>query len=113
MSASVLIEAVEAEGRGGGGVVAPALGDVQVAGVFEGRDDGGADGPRGRSCRPGPVPLTGRGPAFCLLGGAPGMVAAHAGREWPAGAAAGTRAWPEQGPGQGARVEAVQHDPDR
>jgi hypothetical protein len=25
-------------------VVAPAFGDVQVAGVFEGRDDGGADG---------------------------------------------------------------------
>ena len=44
MSASVLIEAVEAEGFGGGGVVAPAFGDVQVAGVFEGRDDGGADG---------------------------------------------------------------------
>jgi hypothetical protein len=41
MSASVLIEAVEAEGFGGGGVVAPAFGDVQVAGVFEGRDDGG------------------------------------------------------------------------
>lgn len=31
-----LIEAVEAEGFGGGGVVAPAFGDVQVAGVFEG-----------------------------------------------------------------------------
>src|SRR5437588_1259783 len=44
MSASVLIEAVEAEGFGGGGVVASAFGDVQVAGVFEGRDDGGADG---------------------------------------------------------------------
>src|SRR5204863_9927918 len=44
MSASVLIEAVEAEGFGGGGMVAPAFGDVQVAGVFEGRDDGGADG---------------------------------------------------------------------
>ena len=25
-------------------MVAPAFGDVQVAGVFEGRDDGGADG---------------------------------------------------------------------
>jgi len=25
-------------------VVAPAFGDVQVAGVFEGRDDGGGDG---------------------------------------------------------------------
>src|SRR5271163_1988400 len=44
MSASVLIEAVEVEGLGGGGVVAPAFGDVQVAGIFEGRDDGGADG---------------------------------------------------------------------
>src|ERR1039458_7363978 len=44
MSASVLIEAVEAEGFGGGGVVAPSFGDVQVAGVFDGRDDGGADG---------------------------------------------------------------------
>ena len=41
---SVLIEAVEAEGLGGGGVVAAAFGDVQVAGVFDGRDDGGADG---------------------------------------------------------------------
>jgi hypothetical protein len=39
-----LIEAVEAEGLGGGGVVAAAFGDVQVAGVFEGRGDGGADG---------------------------------------------------------------------
>ena len=44
MSASVLIEAVEAEGFGGGGVVAAAFGDVQVAGVFDGRGDGGADG---------------------------------------------------------------------
>src|SRR5580692_1291318 len=44
MSASVLIEAVEAEGFGGGGVVAASFGDVQVPGVFEGRDDGGADG---------------------------------------------------------------------
>src|SRR6266567_7220424 len=44
MSASVLIEAVEAESFGWGGVVAPAFGDVQVAGVFEGRGDGGADG---------------------------------------------------------------------
>src|SRR5207253_11331076 len=44
MSVSVLIEAVEAGGFGGGGVVASAFGDVQVAGVFEGRDDGGADG---------------------------------------------------------------------
>lgn len=44
MSASVLIEAVEAEGFGGGGVVTPSFGDVQVASVFDGRDDGGADG---------------------------------------------------------------------
>src|ERR1039457_974048 len=44
MSASVLIEAVEIDGFGGGGVVAPAFGDVQVAGVFDSRDDGGADG---------------------------------------------------------------------
>ena len=41
---SVLIEAVEAEGFGGGGVVAAAFGDVQVAGVFDGCGDGGADG---------------------------------------------------------------------
>ena len=40
----LLIEAVKAEGFGGGGVVAAAFGDVQVAGVFDGRDDGGADG---------------------------------------------------------------------
>ncbi len=44
MSASVLIEAVEVEGFGGGGVVAPAFGDVQVAGVFDRRDDGCPDG---------------------------------------------------------------------
>ena len=44
MSHLSLIEAVEAEGFGGGGVVAAAFGDVQVAGVFDGRDDGGADG---------------------------------------------------------------------
>ncbi len=44
MSASVLIEAVEAEGLGWGRVVAAPFGDVQVAGVFEGRGDGGADG---------------------------------------------------------------------
>src|SRR5438876_119831 len=44
MSASVLIEAVEAEGFGWGGVVASAFGDVQVAGVFFGRDDGRPDG---------------------------------------------------------------------
>ena len=52
MSASVLIEAVEAEGFGGGGMVAPAFGDVQVAGDFNGRDDGGADSGQvgGRCC---------------------------------------------------------------
>ena len=44
MSASVLIEAVKVEGFGGGGVVAPAFGDVQVAGIFDGRGDGGTDG---------------------------------------------------------------------
>src|ERR1700690_3147546 len=44
MFASVLIEAMEAEGFGRGGVVAAAFGDVQVAGVLDGRDDGGADG---------------------------------------------------------------------
>src|SRR6516165_9321830 len=44
MSSSVLIEAVEAEGFGGCGVVAAAFGDVQVAGLLDGRDDGGADG---------------------------------------------------------------------
>ena len=44
MSVPVLIEAVESDGFGRGAVVAPAFGDVQVAGVFDGRDDGGADG---------------------------------------------------------------------
>src|SRR5690348_13190310 len=44
MSASVLIEAVKSERFGGGGVVAAAFGDVQVAGVFEGRGDGRAEG---------------------------------------------------------------------
>src|SRR5215470_6628313 len=44
MAVSVLIEAVEAEGFGRGSVVASAFGDVQVAGVLDGRDDGGADG---------------------------------------------------------------------
>jgi len=39
-----LIEAVEAEGLGGGGVVAAAFGNVHVAGVLEGCGDGGADG---------------------------------------------------------------------
>jgi len=40
----LLIEAVKAEGFNRGGVVAAAFGGVQVAGVFDGRDDGGADG---------------------------------------------------------------------
>src|SRR5260370_2365956 len=44
MSASVLIKAVEVEGFGGGGVVAAAFGEVQVAGVLGGGDAGGADG---------------------------------------------------------------------
>ena len=44
MSVSVLIEAVEVEGFGGDGVVAPTFGDVQVAVLFDSRDDGGADG---------------------------------------------------------------------
>src|SRR5580693_2067773 len=44
MSVPVLIDAVEAEGFGGGAVVASAFGDVQVAGVFDGRDDGSSDG---------------------------------------------------------------------
>src|SRR5690242_8549598 len=39
-----LIQAVEAEGLGRGGVVAAAFRDVQVAGVLEGCGDGGADG---------------------------------------------------------------------
>jgi hypothetical protein len=43
MSHFCLIEAVKTEGLGGGGVVASAFGDVQLAGVFDGRDDGGAD----------------------------------------------------------------------
>ena len=40
----LLIEAVEAEGFGGGGVVAAAFGDVHVVGVLDGGGDGGADG---------------------------------------------------------------------
>jgi hypothetical protein len=43
MSHFCLIEAVEMEGFGGGGVIAPAFRDVQVAGVLDGRDDRGAD----------------------------------------------------------------------
>jgi hypothetical protein len=44
MSASVLVEALEAEGFGWGGVVTAAFGDVQVAGILDGRGDGGPDG---------------------------------------------------------------------
>src|ERR1022692_1206400 len=58
MSAAVLIEAVEVEGFGGGGVVASAFGDVQVAGIFDGRGDGGTDG--GQVGRPA-AGATGRG----------------------------------------------------
>jgi hypothetical protein len=39
-----LVEAVEVEGFRKGGVVAPAFGDVQVTGVFDGRDDRCTDG---------------------------------------------------------------------
>src|ERR1039458_7505768 len=63
MSASVLIEAVEIDGFGGGGVVAPAFGDVQVAGVFDSRDDGGADG--GQVGRPAAGAAGGRGFMKC------------------------------------------------
>ena len=49
----MLIEAVEPEGFGGSGMVAPAFGDAQVAGLFEGRDVGGADGGQVG----GPLPL--------------------------------------------------------
>jgi hypothetical protein len=52
-----LVEAVEAEGLGRGGMVAAAFGDVQVAGVLEGRDDGGAD--RGQVGRPASGPAGG------------------------------------------------------
>src|ERR1017187_4971608 len=53
MSVSVLIEAVEGDGFGGGGVVAPSFGDVQVAGVFDGGADGGQVGgaAAGAACR--------------------------------------------------------------
>ena len=44
MSASVLVETVEAEGFGRGGVVTASFREVQVAGVFEGSDDGRPDG---------------------------------------------------------------------
>jgi len=58
LSISVLIEAVELEGFGGGGAVPSAFGDVLVTGVFDGHRQ--------------------------------------------------ARAWPEQGPGQGSRVETIQ-----
>ena len=44
MSHFSLIKSVQMEGLGGGRVVAPAFGDVQVTGVFDGRGDRGADG---------------------------------------------------------------------
>src|ERR1700730_8381557 len=44
MSHFRLIKAVEMEGLGGSGVIAPAFRDVQVAGVLDGRDDRSADG---------------------------------------------------------------------
>src|SRR2546429_2754266 len=44
MSHFSLIKAVQVAGLGGGGVVAPAFGDVAVTGVFDGRGDRGADG---------------------------------------------------------------------
>src|SRR6266699_4591570 len=55
MSHFCLIEAVEVEGFGGGGVIAPAFGDVQVAGVLDGRDDGGAYGGQVRGPAAGPA----------------------------------------------------------
>jgi hypothetical protein len=45
---TALAEAVEVEGFRKGGVVAPAFGDVQVAGVLDGRDDRGADARKSR-----------------------------------------------------------------
>jgi hypothetical protein len=50
-------EAVEVEGFGGGGVVAPAFGNMQVAGIFDGRDDGSAD-----SSQVGGAAITASGP---------------------------------------------------
>ena len=44
MSHFCLVKAVETEGLGGGCVVTPAFGNVQVAGVLDGRGDRGADG---------------------------------------------------------------------
>jgi hypothetical protein len=44
MSASVLIDAVEAEGFDGVAWSRQVFGDVQVAGLLAGRDDGGGDG---------------------------------------------------------------------
>ena len=57
MSVRVLIEAVKPEGFGGGGMVAAAFGDVQVAGAFEGGDDSSADG--GQVGRPAAGPAGG------------------------------------------------------
>jgi hypothetical protein len=44
MSHFWLIKAMEAEGLGGVGVIAPAFGNVQVTGVLDSCDDRGADG---------------------------------------------------------------------
>jgi hypothetical protein len=44
MSHSCLIDAVEAEGLGRGVVITSAYGNVQLVGIFDSRDDGGADG---------------------------------------------------------------------
>jgi hypothetical protein len=52
MSASALIKPVEAEGLGGSGVIAAVFGDVQVASVFDGRNDGSADGGQVGRTRP-------------------------------------------------------------
>jgi hypothetical protein len=105
MSAFVLIEAVEAEGFGGGGVVASAFGDVQVADVFEGRDDGGADGgqvggplPLGETAgtRAAQVPLTpgSRRPACCGVRSEPDTLAlARARCAEPGDGLDGSRLW--------------------
>lgn len=55
LSVCVLLEAVEAEGFAEGGMAPPAFGDMQVADILDGRDDGGADGGQvgGPRCRCG------------------------------------------------------------
>ena len=86
-----------------------------VLGDAEQVDSGsvGAAGAAGSLAVHGHGPQPAAGQRFCLPGGAPGAVAAHAGRGRPAGAPAAVRARPGQGPGQGPRVHAVQHYPDR